>query len=106
MITCIVPLIIDEGMKFFKAWVNTEGSLAHFAAIFSLVPVTCCSITADFAIRTTPIWYWLGKGPLFEPKRKLRDLGSDDELLLLHIHPAIPLQLLFGNPAELALCLR
>lgn len=63
-------------MILFKAWVNTEGSLTYFAAIFGLVPVTCCSVTADFAIGTTPIWYWLRKGPLFEPKRKLRILRA------------------------------
>ena len=86
-------------MIFFKTWVEAQGCLTNFALIFCLMPVTSCSVTADLAIGTTSIRYWLREWSLFEVKWKLRILGTATGFCCL-----IPLQQSLCNcPSELQL---
>ena len=45
-------------MVAFKAWVDTHSNFTCLTLPLSLFPFPCCSITADFAVRTATSRFW------------------------------------------------
>ena len=47
-----------DGMVAFKAWVYTHSHFTCLTLPLSLFPFPCCSVTADFAVRTATSGFW------------------------------------------------